>query len=215
MKKRLHLPLIDNGIGLSRTSWALSLAVACMTTLRDYSVNIQSISYPYPDGAMNKATADFLASDADEMVVIDTDVVFSREHLAFLLEHDEPLVFGLYPKKQPGLEFPVVPLAENPAPFALDGSPLREVARCARGFMRVHRSVFEKLKPHVPSFIDAQTGKTEYVFWQNLPGGHSEDFAFCDLWRSIGGRILVDRRICAQHEGSVIYPIPGTFQKAA
>lgn len=215
MKRKLHIPLIDNGMGLSRTAWALSLAVSCLSTLRDYSVTLQSISYPYPDGAMNKATADFLASDCEEMIVIDTDVIFSHEHLAMLLEHDEPLVFGLYPKKQPGLEFPAVPLESNPTPFLQDGEPLREVARCARGFMRVHRSVFEQMKPHVPSFTDAQTGKMEFVFWQNLPGGHSEDFAFCDLWRLLGGKILIDKRICAQHEGSATYPIPGTFQIAA
>jgi len=211
MRPRLFIPIIDNGMGLSRTSWALSLAVACLTTLRDYSATIQSISYPYPDGAMNIATATFLASDCDEMIVIDTDVAFTREHLAMLLSHDEPLVFGLYPKKQPGLEFPVVPLASRPLPFHGDGPALREVERCARGFMRAKREVFEKMKSVVGTYRDAQTQSDEFLFWQNLPGGHSEDFNFCDNWRKLGGKILVDSRICAQHEGSALYPIPGTF----
>lgn len=180
--------------------------------VRDHELTVGGFSYPYPDGAMNMASTSFLESDCDEMIVIDTDVVFPPSHLAMLLSHDEPLVFGLYPKKKPGLEFPVEPLDGDSEPFANDGRPpLREVARCAKGFMRVNRSVFDKLKPHVEKIECAQTRRKQYLFWKTLPGGHSEDFAFCDLWRSIGGKILVDSRITCQHEGSALYPIKGTY----
>jgi hypothetical protein len=202
----LFIPVIDNGMGLSRTSWAFSMLAA----LNRRSFTLQSISYPYPDGAMNIATADFLESDCDEMIVIDTDVVFTRQQLDWMLSHDEPLVFGIYPKKQPGLVFPCIGLNGEENPFQQEG-PLCEVARTARGFMRVHRSVFEKMIPHVEKYTDAQTGREQYCFWKTLLGGHSEDFFFCDLWRSLGGKILVDKRCTAQHEGSAVYPIPGTF----
>lgn len=209
--KHLFIPLIDNGMGLSRTSWAFSMIHAAFTALRDYKVDLDPISYPYPDGAMNLATQDFRESSADEMIVIDTDVRFEPNHLDMLLSHDEPLVFGLYPKKKVGLEFPVCGLNGEEFPFAGDGPVLREVARCARGFMRVHRSVFDKLEPFVECIEDLETGKPQHLFWKSLPGGHSEDFAFCDLWRLHGGKILVDSRICAQHEGSAMYPIKGTY----
>jgi hypothetical protein len=212
MTKHLFIPIIDNGGGLSRTSWALSLAVACLSVLRDYKVTFQSISYPYPDGAMNIATADFLESGADEMIVIDTDIIFSRDHLAMLLSHDVPIVFGLYPKKEPGLNFPAQELDGDANPFADDGrANLREVARTARGFMRVKRGVFEAIAPEVESYTDAQSGREQRLFWKTLPGGHSEDFAFCDLIRKHGFRVMVDRRICTQHEGAAVYPIPGTY----
>ena len=168
-----------------------------------------SISYPYPDGAMNMATALFLESDCEEMLVIDTDVIFTRQHVDWLLSHDEPLVFGLYPKKQAGLVYPTEALTDA-NPFEGENI-LCEVKRTARGFMRVHRSVFEGMKPHVPQYTCAQTGRESWAFWRVLMGGHSEDFAFCDLWRSLGGKILIDRRCTAQHEGSAVYPIPGTF----
>ena len=212
MKKHLMIPVIDNGLGLSRSSWALSLAAACLGHLRNFDVTLTSISYPYCDGALNIATQDFLESDCDEMLVIDTDVIFTNQHLEWLFSHDAPLVYGLYPKKKLGLEFPCVPLESDPQPFAEDGrGPLREVARVARGFMRVHRSVFEGLKPHVKKIVCAETGRDQWVFWKPLDGGHSEDFAFCDLYRSHGGKVLVDSRICAQHEGSAVYPIKGTY----
>ena len=198
-------------MGLSRTSWAVSLAAACLTVLRDYSVTLRSISYPYPDGAMNKATADFMASGCDEMIVIDTDVVFEPRHLAWLLEHDVPLVAGLYPKKQIGLEFPCeilddVTFSQNP-----HEEPLIPVKRVARGFMRFRRVVFEMLSPTTETYTDAQTGEQCFDFWRKLAGGHSEDFYFCDKWREAGGAVYVDQRICAQHEGTALYPIPGTF----
>lgn len=164
---------------------------------------------------MNIATNEFLNSGADEMLVIDTDLVFQPWQLASLLSHDQPLVFGLYPKKSPGLTFPVEWLTEeNPFsknPFSNDAPRLVEVKRVARGLMRAHRSVFEKLSLYVPQYTDAHSGQRSFSIWKTLPGGHSEDFAFCDLWRFSGGRVLVDQRASVQHEGSAVYPIPGTF----
>lgn len=197
-------------MGLSRTSWAVSLAEACLGPLRDYNVVIPRLSYPYCSGALNIVTDEFLRSDAVEMVTIDTDVVFKPQHITWLLEHEEPLVFGMYPQKVPGLHFPVETLTDE-NPFASGDNILVEVKCVARGFSRIHRSVFEKLSPLVPEYFCEETQRTHKEFWKYRPGGHSEDFAFCDLWRSVGGKILVDRRITAQHEGTALYPIPGTF----
>ncbi len=202
-------------MGLSRTSWAVSFANACLTVLQGYDVSLMHLSFPYCDGAMNIASNAFLDSGCDEMIVIDTDIVFKPAQLAWLLEHDEPLVFGLYPKKQPGLEFPIEGLTlENPFspnPHAPGVPPLVEIKRAAKGFMRIKREVFEELAPLVPEYFDGHLGRVAYEFWRVLPGGHSEDFAFCDKWRATGGHVLVDQRITAQHEGSAVYPIPGTF----
>jgi len=193
----------------------MSLAAACHTVLRDHDLTLCGISYPYPDGAMNIATAKFLKSDCEEMLLIDTDIIFSPKHVAWLLEHDEPLVFGAYPKKLPGLTFPMEWLGEK-SPFSNDWqaegeSPLVEVKRTARGFMRAHRSVFERMADSVPLVENFVSGDGMREFWKNQPGGHSEDFNFCDRWRALGGRILVDQRITTQHEGTAVYPLPGTF----
>lgn len=207
MNKRIYLPIIDNGMGLVRSSYAFSL----LAGFSGRNIEIDRISYPYPDGSCNMATQNFLESGCDEMVIIDGDVVFSRHQIDLLLSHNEPLIFGVYPKKEIGLNFPCMALegdVENP--FSKDGD-VCEVARTARGFMRVHRSVFEKMMPHVEYYKDAQTGRMQYCFWKTLQGGHSEDFFFCDLWRSLGGKILIDKRCSVQHEGTAIYPIAGTY----
>lgn len=210
--KKLFLPFIDNGMGLSRTSWALSMfSLAISDALDGWEIVAQGISYPYPDGAMNIATTDFLESGSDRMLIIDTDEIFTPGAIKRLLSHDLPFVSGIYPKKKPGLEFPVIPLPENPSPFSDDQPVPVSVARCARGLLSLDRSVFEAMKPHVPSTVDPETGRQTWEFWQGLPGGHSEDYFLCDLWRSIGGTIWVDRFVQAKHEGSCVYPIEGTF----
>lgn len=186
------------------------MVVAALTVLRDFKVDVQRISYPYPDGAWNIAAQYFLESGADEIIKIDTDIKFEPEHLRMLLSHDEPMVFGLYPKKAIGLEFPVESL-DGEYPFSDDGPDLREVKRCAGGFIRAHRSVFEAIKPMVECIPNAQDGNPQWLFFKNLPGGHSEDFHFCDLWRRVGGKVLVDRRITTEHDGSALYPIKGTY----
>lgn len=211
---KLFFPVIDNGGGISQTAWGMSMfALGLSGFMRGHEVVAQGLSYPYPDGALNVATADFLETDCDRMVIIDTDESFEPRHVQMLLSHDVPFVAGLYCKKQPGFTLVFEPIGET-NPFSSDpneGDPLVEVARVARGFLSVHRSVFELIAPSVPEYLDAQTGRMQRQFWRTLPGGHSEDFEFCDRYRSLGGRVLVDKRVVVYHHGNIRFPIPGTY----
>lgn len=199
MIKPRFYPIIDNGMGLSVTAWAMSMLGAI-----DEEAVFCHVSVPYPGYAMNVATHQFLSSDCDEMIVIDTDLVFQPEHLRMLMEHDEPLVFGLYPRRTVRFDLPMKPLESNPTPFDQEG-PLCEVETTARGFMRVHRKVFERMKG------SARQMSTDFGlmwdFWPTSGDGTSEDYAFCRRWRELGGRVLVDKRILVKHAGQVQYPI--------
>lgn len=176
------------------------------------AVTWNRFSYPYPNGIMQAVSHDFLKSAADELVMIDTDIVFTPEHLSMLLSHDVPFVGGIVPKRTLGLEI----AAFNYEPFAPDAfaegvNPLVD-ADCGRGFVRIHRSVFETVKPHVPTYVDDQgNGEIRSEYFQSKPGGHSEDFAFCELYRKLGGKPCVDQRILVGHEGAIVYPVKGTF----
>ena len=198
--KPIFYPIIDNGMGLSVTGWAVSMLGA----LRGESVFCH-LSTPYPGYAMDIATEQFLKSDCDEMVVIDTDLVFTPEHLACLMEHDEPLVFGLYSKRTVKFDPPMVPLPGNEDPSKSEGV-LWEVAKTARGFMRVHRSVFETMRPAVTLMRGTEFGDM-HSFWPTSHDGTSEDFAFCAKWRELGGRVLIDKRIFVGHVGQAKFPI--------
>ncbi len=198
--KPTFYPIIDNGMGLSVTGWAVSM----MAALQGESVFCH-LSTPYPGYAMDIATKQFLESDCEEMIVIDTDLVFKPQDLARLREHDEPLVFGLDSKRTVKFDPPVVPIVgqENPS---LQPGILWEVQKTARGFMRVHRSVFETMRPHVKLMENTEFGSM-HCYWPTSYDGTSEDFAFCAKWRELGGRVLIDKRVFVGHVGQAKFPI--------
>lgn len=207
------MPLVDNGMGLCRTRWAASFFGAAISgCFRGREVTWQYFSYPYPNGACNALSAAFLATNCDEIFLHDLDIVYTPEDLTMLLSHDVPFVGGIVPKRMLGLEiaaFNYEPFAENA--FAEGVEPLVD-ADCGRGFVRINRSVFETVKPHVPTYKDDQgNGEIRHEYFQSKPGGHSEDFAFCEKYRSLGGKPKVDQRILVGHEGAIVYPVKGTY----
>jgi hypothetical protein len=175
-------------------------------------VTLAAISYPYPDGAMNIATSWFMKSPAIAMVVIDTDVVFTPNDLALLLSHVwmEGIVAGFVPLKQPGLTFPLNTLEGGAIP---KDKVLLHVGSVSRGFMLIHRKVFVDmaLLLNINKYKDPKDGECYYEYWKPMPGGHSEDFYFCNKWRECGGVVTVDTRIVLKHEGRIVYPIDGTY----
>jgi len=193
-------PIIDNGMGLSVTAWAVSMLAAVG---RADSIFCH-VSTPYCGYAMDLATQKFMESDCDEMVLIDTDIVFKPEHLQYLFEHDEPLVFGLYSKRQVKFEAPLIPLPGKERPEQSPGH-LWEVMKTARGFMRAKRCVFERLEP-LAGVIQTEFGELPN-HWPTQPDGTSEDFAFCSRWRETGGRILIDKRVFVGHVGQAQFPL--------
>lgn len=211
--KKIYVPLIDNGMGLCRTRWAISFFGAAISgAFSGREVTWQYYSYPYPNGACNAVADAFMKSGCDEMFLHDLDIVYTSKQLEMLLSHDVPYVGGIVPKRTLGLEI----AAFNHEPFAPDAfaegvNPLVD-ADCGRGFVRIHRSVFETVKPHVPTYVDDQgNGEIRSEYFQSKPGGHSEDFAFCELYRKLGGKPCVDQRILVGHEGAIVYPVKGTF----
>lgn len=202
---KIFFPIIHNGMGFARVEYAFSLIAA----MGGRNMDILSLGYPYPDGAMNIATAEFLKSDCDVMLVIDLDLKFSKEDVDRLLAHSKkhPLVFGCYCKKQEGMELALESFDGEIPKQREDG--LWSVKSTARGFMAVRREVFEKMKSVAPIYQEPMLGNSEQrIYWQNKPGGHSEDFAFCETWRSLGGEVIVDPLIFPRHIGSIEFPTP-------
>ncbi len=211
MPDSLFIPIIDNGMRLSRTTWAASMfGLGISGALGNRRVAFDHFSHPDPCATMNTCTHMFMQSGCDRMLVIDTDHIFRPEDVARLLSHDLELVSGLYPKKTKEPEWPIYPLNDaKPSEMFADGAPaLIEVQCVPRGFLSIHRSVFEKLRDVVPTAkMDAgEKSESLRLYWQSIPGVTSEDFAFCDLWRANGGKVWLDHTVRVLHEGSCIYP---------
>jgi len=213
MKEKLFIPFMDNGSGSVTASNHFCMVLAALTALKERDCAIGRFSHPCPAATGNFATHQFLESNCDRMVIVDLDIMFTPAQLELLISHEVPIVAGVYPKKQLGLTLNMQVLDKNAFAEnveAQNANPLVEVEWVARGFMTIHRSVFEAME-HESPIVDIE-GAIMREYWRTLPGGHSEDKEFCQHWRKLGGKILVDQRLCVQHEGSAVYPIPGTFK---
>lgn len=111
--------------------------------------------------------------------------------------------------------FPFNPLPGTHAP---DADGFVEVRDAPTGFMLIARDVFTQLAARAPTLRytpDHRAGEPvapwpHYRFFDVLAepdNGHylSEDFAFCQRWRAIGGQVHIDTRSNLVHHGSRDY----------
>lgn len=160
--------------------------------------------------ARNTLTAEFLRSDCTDLLFIDSDLIFSPQHVARIVSHDVDLVAGFYPKKQDGALNWVCNAIPGKTPNEVG---LQEVRYMGTGFMRIRRPVFEKMgtlqlgRAYRP---DHARELTERDFWRVGVHGDrylSEDWYFCQNWHDCGGKVYGDTRIVLKHIGEAIYPL--------
>ena len=83
-----------------------------------------------------------------------------------------------------------------------------EVDYAGTGFMMIHRSVFEDLKKANPDWKHTESEGELYAFYQDPVRDDihlSEDYFFCEEYRKIGGKILLDPTIKLNHWGLYAY----------
>ncbi len=213
----IFLPLIDNGQGAIRANFLLSV----LRGFRDMDIHIDRFSDSLPSRARNRAAAHFLRETTrDYLFFIDSDIIFEKEHIDMMMESDEPVLAGIYCKKSKGIE---------PCINTLPGTPdtpcggYQEIARAGTGYLRIHRSVFEKMKdvgadnPNWAKYY-RNHGVDE---WEFFPVGVvneeylSEDWYFCDRARALGFKVMLDTRVQLRHEGSAIFPLDEVVEKLA
>lgn len=164
----------------------------------------------------NNLTRDFLKSDSDALLWIDSDIEFDPYHIECLLEHDKPIVAGIYPLKRRELAWCINTAANSPMDSA---GPLHEVKYVGTGFMLIRREVFLRIAqayPELRYIEDAKDRQQMFNYWRMEVGLDtdlginrwlSEDWWFCEMWRRIGGKVFVDKRVTLKHHGMIAYPI--------
>lgn len=162
--------------------------------------------------ARNTLTAKFLATEGStHLFFVDADIGWEPWHLLVLLNHDKDVIGGLYPMKSLPIKWCV-----NGFEGAEEGPDgLQEVSKTGTGFLLIKRHVFEKLKahpavkpfandiglpkeldPHMKTYFDTGVRENRY---------YSEDWAFCENWRDLGGRVWVDKRVLLRHSGHYVF----------
>lgn len=131
---------------------------------------------------------------------VDADIGFRWEDFRRLLLADRHLVGGVYPSKFYPLTYPHELLDTG---LKVESDGFAEVRRIPAGFMLVKRAVFGQIAKaispeQVPVYFETPVSP-------NKTGIIGEDWAFCDRWRSIGGRVFVDTTLRLSHYGGHLF----------
>ncbi len=191
-----------------------------MKLMAEFSVNcrvVPLVGDSLIPRARNALSRMFLESDCTHILMIDSDLVFSNDHVKRIFSHNEDVVGGFYPKKKEGT-VDMVCNALNPQPPMNDRrlTPLKYIGS---GFICISRHVFEKMIEVYGEEIgytwDEDGKTTEYDFWScgvyTFKDGFkrylSEDWYFCQRALDLGFTVYGDNGVTLKHSGNAIYPL--------
>ena len=157
------------------------------------------VSDPYIQKARNRLVDQFLKSNASIFIFIADDLEYSPEDMLQLIETPGEIVVGVYSQHCEPAFYPVniINNSEGSAFTRKDGCI--SAKHVQTGFMRVNRTVFEqiaKAHPELEYYSMKHNKKVDaaYDFFPQGVYNHQwigEDYAFCNLWTGLGGKIWV------------------------
>lgn len=160
------------------------------------------------DDSRNRLVRDFLETDCEQLIFLDTDIMWHESGLKRLIECDRDIVAGIYPLKNDDEDYPVRPL---PGERWADPYGLVEVEGVPTGFLKIRRNVLEALYPTVPhhrSKEDQYGRKLIPVIFERTLNGISRrggDYEFCRKSRAAGFKIWIDPLIELGHQGNKLW----------
>ncbi|MBB4711165.1 hypothetical protein BJ965_001047 [Streptomyces luteogriseus] len=176
--------------------------------IRDH---VTYLSSPHLAVSRHGITEMFLASGAPWLLQIDSDMVFTPDHVLTLLQAadaaERPIVaghckgFDQHDGQEVGEAFRTVggrlePVLHPPA------NCLMEVALVGTGFLLVHRDVFLRMR------TDRPTARLPWWDYSVVDGDpYAEDYTFCERARQAGYRIWVHTGVRIGHvKAAVVRP---------
>jgi hypothetical protein len=168
--------------------------------------------YSAVDAARNQMANDALAQRFDELMWIDSDIVFDPDDVDKLRRLGLPLVCGIYPKKA-CRQFACAFLPDTrQLSFGVRGG-LTEILYCGFGFVHTRRLLYETMQKQLGLTLCNQRFQTPLLpFFTPLIAGEGEqawllgeDYSFCERARRCGFCILADTSIRLWHVGSYRY----------
>ncbi len=162
--------------------------------------------------ARNMLAAMFIEdAEATDLFFIDSDLGFDASAVVKMLQREEDIVAGVYPLKRDQGGFPVEIETRDGTPVGRDG--LIKGRFLPTGFMRVKRRVFEKMAAAYPELKyedsvvrtnDRALDGAYNFFGMGIFGTRftTEDYAFCQRWRDIGGELWVYPNVSFEHVGA-------------
>ena len=159
----------------------------------------------YIAGARNICVFNFLRSDCDEMIFIDSDIGFEDHAMLKLVKYDKDITAGVYPYKQDNFNFPAGlefdTITHN---CKEEETGLVTAEWVPTGFMRIKRQVFGKMIEYYKMGIDHEGVYSFFNTGRIFEGDNTwygEDVSFCKRWKAMGGKIFIEPRIDFIHTG--------------
>jgi hypothetical protein len=140
---------------------------------------------------------EFLQTDCTHLLWVDSDIGWSADEVALLLDAERDFVAGCYARKSRAGLIPAMLLPNR------DGE-LYEASHVATGMLLVTRSAVERMAESAPRYT---SGGVEYraLFHQRLDEG-TEDLSFCRMWRELGGQVWLHTGcVVAHYDGNTPY----------
>lgn len=151
------------------------------------------------DDARNRLVRQFLASECEQLVFLDSDLRWEADDLIRLIEFPESVVGATYPLKQEEEAYPIM-MGEA----RLVGE-LIEVEALPTGFLKIRRHVLETLAEKAPQYYGKRDSTpTPLIFERTLLGSvrWGGDTTFCRKWREAGGRVYLNPQPLMEHTGN-------------
>lgn len=205
-KLMIGLPAYDHKVGVKM---AVSLMRLAQNVL-EYGITIQVSSIAgcsVVTRARNMIAEEFLKSDCDSLMFIDSDMSFSPDDVIRLLafNQERPIVAGAYEARKKGKIY-ILTLDDDNGQIVMDSMGLVKAKRVATGFMMIRRDVFTKLAELHPEWLhkDVNSDALMYSFFdfKVTPEGYiGEDFLFCERAIDAGFTVWIDPTIKLGHMG--------------
>lgn len=158
----------------------------------------------YVHKARNTLTQDFLDTDATEMFFLDADLGWDPNDVVRMLQLPHDLAVAVYPFKQDTESYPVT-LESTPEmkPVFHPATGCYSIVSGPTGFMRIRRSVFDRLAPRVGSY---KLGDRRYGNYFSTPVTgdtfFGEDVHFIQQWLRLGERVWLLPDVQFRHVGA-------------
>jgi predicted O-methyltransferase YrrM len=183
--------------------------------LRDKGIEYETsfeIGNCHVDDARNLLVSRFDRSTATDLVFIDSDIVFEPEDFFQLVSYPQEVVGATYPYKNDSGDFPCSFHAGTS--YTDDETGLVPVAGLPTGFLKISRTAFDRLKPHMPTYKLVNEPGIDIVqfFDRSIRSGFEKvkhglrvggDISFCyDMTQLAGETCWLAPKITLGHNGS-------------
>ena len=143
----------------------------------------------YIDAARNELVADFLESDATDLLFWDSDVACLPDTVLRLVKSTRPIVAAIYSKTTDHEGYPVDFIKGT---HTLDEEGLLEAKMVPTGLLRINRRLFDILGELAHPYAGRGGREMRAYFRTDIRDTYyGEDVEFCRKWRELGGKLRV------------------------